>query len=177
MGRMTATTAYETDLLEALTVGLHERLGSVTAAGGDPTKLGSPTELAERMLAVVPAAHPWGEQIGPFYDTAGLVRWLNVSKQALAGRGRRRRLLAVTTADGRILYPAQQFADRQLVTGLPETLAAFRRTPVDGWTIAAWLTTPSSVLDGATPLTWLRASNGPGVVLHAAQQVAARWAQ
>ena len=173
----TTTQAYEKDLLGALTSGLHERLGAVTAAGGDPARLGSPAELARRMLAVVPAAHPWDEQIGPFYDTAGLVRWLEVSKQALSDRVRRRRLLAVTTADGRILYPARQFADRRLVAGLSETLAAFRDVPVDGWAVAAWLTTPSIALAGASPLDWLRAGDEPGPVLLAAQQTAARWAQ
>lgn len=149
----------------------------MAAAGGDPARLGSPADLARRMLAVVPTAHPWDEQIGPFYDTAGLVHWLNVTKQAVSDRVRRSRLLAVTTADGRVLYPARQFADRQLVTGLPETLAAFRETPVDGWTIAAWLTIPCSGLDGVTPLDWLRSGNETAPVLQAAQQAAARWAQ
>lgn len=174
---MTVTQTYEAELLGALTAGLHERLDAVAAAGGDPAKLGSPAEMARRMLAAVPAAHPWDAQIGPFYDTAGLVRWLNVTKQALADRVRRSRLLAVTTANGRILYPARQFADRQLVTGLPETLATFRDTPVDGWTVAAWLTTPCSALGGATPLDWLRTRSDLGPVLQAAQQTAARWAQ
>jgi hypothetical protein len=169
--------AYEAELLGALTAGLHERLEAVAAAGGDPARLGSAADLARRMLAVVPAAHPWDEQIGPFYETAGLVRWLNVTKQALSDRVRRGRLLAVTTADGRVLYPARQFADRQLVQGLPETLAAFRATPVDGWAIAAWLTTPCSALGHSTPLDWLHTHTKPGPAVDAAHEAAARWAQ
>lgn len=174
---MSTTTGYEAELFSALTTGLHERLDAVAAAGGDPARLGSPTDLAQRMLAVVPTAHPWSVQIGPFYDTAGLVCWLHVTKQALSDRVRRGRLLAVTPADGRILYPTGQFADRQLVPGLPETLATFRDIPVDGWTTAAWRTTPCNALDGATPLDWLRTGNPTAPVLAAAQHAAAGWAQ
>lgn len=89
--------AYDGRVLEALAAGLHERLGAVTAAGHDLRELGTPDEVARRMLAVVPAAHPWDEQIGPFYDTAGLTRWLGVTEQALVDRVRRHQLLAVTT--------------------------------------------------------------------------------
>jgi hypothetical protein len=107
------------------------------------------------------AAQAWDERIGPFYDTAGLSAWLGISKQALNDRVRRRRMLAVTTADGRVVYPARQFDGRQLVAGLADALAMFRGAPVDGWAIAAWLATPAAALRGKTPLDWLHHGDNP----------------
>ncbi len=169
-----AANGYESALIDAVTDGLHGRVRALIAAGADPAKLGSPEELANRMLAAVPWAHPWDEQIGPFYDTAGLTLYLGVSKQALADRVARRRLLAVMV-DGRVLYPARQFAGRQLIPGLADTLAEFRDVPVDGWAIAAWLTTPAAALTGATPLDWLTARRRVDAVRGLAAQHAARW--
>jgi hypothetical protein len=169
-----AVTRYESELIDAITDRLHDRVRALIEAGGDPARLGSPEELANRMLAAVPWAHPWDEQIGPFYDTAGLTRYLGVSKQALADRVARRRLLAVSV-DGRVLYPARQFEGRQLIPGLADTLTEFRDVPVDGWVIAAWLTTPAAALDDTTPLAWLK-ERRPVVAARAlAAAHAARW--
>jgi hypothetical protein len=167
--------AYVTEMLTALAAGLHERVAAVRAAGHDPALLGSPGDLAKRMLAAVPATQPWDEQIGPFYDTAELTAWLGISKQALNDRVRRSRMLAVTTADGRVVYPARQFDGRQIVAGLADALAKFRGTPVDGWAIAAWLTTPAAALRGKTPLDWLHHGNDAQRVAGLAEETA-RWA-
>lgn len=167
-------TAFESELIDAVVDRVHDRVNALIAAGGDPAQLGDPEELANRMLAAVPWAHPWNEQIGPFYDTAGLTRYLGVSKQALADRVARRRLLAVTV-DGRVLYPARQFSGRQLIPNLADTLAEFRDVPVDGWAIAAWLTTPAAALDGATPLEWLTGSRPADAARTLAAEHAARW--
>lgn len=166
--------AYESQLIDALTEALHDRLASASAAGEDLASLGTPVELAGRMLAAVPWAHPWDEQIGPFYDTAGLTRYLSVSKQALADRVRRHRMLAVTV-DGRTLYPARQFDGPRLIPGVSDTLAQFRDTSVDGWVIAAWLTTPAAALGSATPLDWLTSRRDPAAPLQLAAEYAARW--
>ncbi len=168
--------AYESDVLTALAAGLHERVAAVRAAGHDPAHLGTPRDLARRMLAAVPATHPWDEQIGPFYDAAGLTAWLGISKQALNDRVRRSRMLAVTTADGRVVYPARQFDGRQLVAGLADALAKFRDTQVDGWAIAAWLTTPAAALRGKTPFDWLHDGDDAQRVAGLAEETAARWA-
>jgi len=169
-----AVTRYERALIDAVTDRVHDRVRALIEAGGDPARLGSPEELANRMLAAVPWAHPWDEQIGPFYDTAGLTGYLGVSKQALADRVARRRLLAVSV-DGRVLYPARQFEGRQLIPGLADTLTEFRDIPVDGWVIAAWLTTPAAALDDTTPLAWLK-ERRPVVAARAlAAAHAARW--
>lgn len=167
-------TAFESELIDAVVERVHDRVHALIAAGGDPAQLGDPVELASRMLAAVPWAHPWDAQIGPFYDTAGLTRYLGVSKQALADRVARRRLLAVMV-DGRMLYPARQFAGRQLIPGLADTLAEFHGVPVDGWAIAAWLTTPAAALDGTTPLEWLTERRPAGAARTLAAEHAARW--
>ncbi|MEO6715265.1 MAG: hypothetical protein ABIM89_17835 [Mycobacteriales bacterium] len=170
---MTAAT-YEAQLIDALSEALHERLAAAHTAGAKLESLGTPAELAGRMLAAVPWAHPWDEQIGPFYDTAGLTRYLGVSKQALADRVRRRRMLAVTV-DGRTLYPARQFDGPRLILGIAETLSEFRDVPIDGWVIAAWLTTPAGALGGATPLDWLTRGKDPAATRLLASKNAARW--
>lgn len=152
---------YEERLLAALSSGVHQRLAVTRAAGRDPRDLGAPDDLAARMLSVVPAAHPWDEQIGPFYDTAGLTRLLAVSKQALFDRVRRGTLLAVTTNDGHVLYPAFQWYGHEPAPGVTSALAAFRSTEVDGWTVAAWFTTAAAALGGATPVACWRGAGTP----------------
>ncbi|GMA89269.1 hypothetical protein GCM10025868_45190 [Angustibacter aerolatus] len=62
---------------------------------------------------------------------------------------RRGRLLACRTADGHLVYPAFQFArDGAVRPGIVDVVAVFTAAGVDGWTTAAWLTTPTDVLDG-----------------------------
>ena len=167
-----AVEAYERDLLDALSEGLRRRLHG---AGRDLRALGDPGDVADRMLALVPVPHPWDAQIGPFYDTPAVVRLLGVSKQAVADRARRGTLLRVTTRQGRHLYPVFQFDRRRLYPAIPQALAPFRDTRVDGWAIASWLTTPAAALDGATPAQWLRDGGDAAPVVALAEDVAARW--
>lgn len=62
-------------------------------------ELGSPEELAERMVATVPEPSPWGE-LGPFYSTRKVAKLLGgVSRQAIADRRKRGTLLGLRTAD------------------------------------------------------------------------------
>ena len=174
---MTVASTFEARLVAELTAGVHERLARAAAAGRDPAAYGSPTELAERMLAAVPTVNVWDAQLGPFYDTAGLTRYLGVSKQALADRVKRRRMLAMTTSDGKVVYPVLQFAGRDLLSGLPDVLAVFRDVPVDGWTLASWLVSPSPNLDGMSVVEWLRAGREVAAAQAVAQTTAARWSQ
>lgn len=75
---------YAQAVLAALAEGLRGRL-----ADRDLESLGAPRDVARRMLATVPAAHPWDAQIGPFYDTADVVSLLGITKQAVSERIRR----------------------------------------------------------------------------------------
>ncbi|MGH3500094.1 MAG: hypothetical protein ACRDQA_04190 [Nocardioidaceae bacterium] len=145
--------------------------------GRDPSFLGTPTEVADRMLATMPVAHPWDAQIGPFYDTPTVARLLNVTKQAIADRVRRRTLLAATTRQGKIVYPTWQFEGRRVLPEVSQAVAAFRDVPVDGWAIGSWFTTPVELLDGATPAQWLGKHRALDPVHALAKETANRWAR
>lgn len=125
----------------------HERAGR-----GARTVLGEPRSFAARAVhASAPLASPWDELVGPFLRSEGVQARLDISRQAVAAKAARRRLLRTITVDGAHLYPLWQFDGHQLVTGLAETLALFPERAVDGWTLAAWLRTPEPDL-GAAPL-------------------------
>jgi hypothetical protein len=54
-------------------------------------------------------------------------------------------------------------------------LPAFRDSPVDGWTLAAWFTTRSATLEGATPAQWLADDGDTGLVRALSEDAARRW--
>lgn len=113
--------------------------------------------------------------IGPFYDAAGVSRYLGISTRALDHQVKHLRLLGMATAEGTVVYPVFQFDGPDLLAGLPEVLAAFRGVRVDGWTLASWLVAPLDGLDGISVIDWLRAGrDGPLARAHA-QAAAARW--
>lgn len=112
--------------------------------------LGEPGNFAQRALAAVaPTASPWDELVGPFIRAEGVRARLVISRQAVAAKAARRRLLRVVTADGDHLYPVWQFENGRLQPGLAEVLAMFPESAVDGWTLAAWLRTPDPDLGEA----------------------------
>lgn len=101
--------------------------------------------------SVEPGSSPWMELVGPATRSTGVQARLGITRQAVAGRARRRRLLRVISADGHHLYPLWQFRGHSVLPGLPEVLALFPESLIDGWTLAAWLRTPDPEL-GASPL-------------------------
>jgi hypothetical protein len=140
-----ATRQFEADLSRV--VAEHGRAGRPARVA-----LGEPRSFARRaVLATTPVASPWDELIGPFTRSDGVQRRLRISRQAVAAKAGRRRLLRVITADGDHLYPVWQFLEGQLVPGLAEVLSLFPERAVDGWTLAAWLRTPDPDL-GEPPI-------------------------
>ncbi len=88
--------------------------------------LGDPRSFAERAVhATAPEASPWDELVGPFLRSDGVQARLGISRQAVAAKAARRRLLRTITADGEHLYPLWQFEGDQLVDGLAEVFALF----------------------------------------------------
>lgn len=174
--------AFRRRLLDAVDEAVVARLREVERRGGVPAELGDPVELAERMTAALPqSGHPLDLELGPFYDTAGLSRWWDVSRQALADRVRRGTLLACRTADGHLVYPAFQFArDGSVRPGIVDAVAVFARHRVDGWTAAVWLTTASPVFDGDSAVDHLVVHRGSAAaiarVVRQAEADAAAWA-
>jgi hypothetical protein len=120
----------------------HERAGRRPRA-----VLGEPRSFAHRAVrASAPLASPWDDLVGPFLRSEGVQSRLRISRQAVAAKAARRRLLRVVTAEGDHLYPVWQFTGNQVVEGLPQVLALFPEGVVDGWTLAAWLRTPDPEL-------------------------------
>jgi hypothetical protein len=174
-----AAVTFRKRLLDAVDAGLSQRLRD--AATADVEALGDPDRLAATMVAAVPLTHPLDAELGPFYDTAGLSRWWDVSRQALADRVRRGTLLACRTSDGHLVSPAFQFArDGQVRPGLAEAVAVLVRGGVDGWTAAVWFTTPSPAFDGESAVDHLVVRRGSAAavrrVLDQARADVAAWA-
>lgn len=136
-----ATREFERALTRV--VATHERAGrSATVVLGDPSS------FAERAVqATAPEASQWDELVGPFLRSDGVQARLQISRQAVAAKAARRRLLRTITVDGEHLYPLWQFVGDRLVDGLAEVLSLFPEPSVDGWTLAAWLRTPDPDLD------------------------------
>jgi hypothetical protein len=157
---------------------LEQLMDEAAAAGVEPDSLGSPAELAERMIATIPQPSPWAKLVGPVYTTQGLRALLGgVSRQAIDDRIARGTLLCLTTADNRRVFPVFQFdAHNQQLAGLSEMLAQLR--PVaDEWTIASWLTHPQASLERKSPIVWLREGLDRAPLDALVRRTAARWAQ
>jgi hypothetical protein len=157
---------------------LARRVETLQRNGHEAADLGDPDELADRMLAAVPAPSPWRD-LGPFYSTSGLARVLGgVSRQAIEERRRRRTILALRTADEVWVYPAFQLDERnRVVAGLTQVLDRFHpETPDDEWMVAAFIAAPQPGLDGRSIAEHLRQGGGLAPVLALADERARRWA-
>lgn len=137
-----------------------------------------PAELAEQLVSAVPTRHDLDRLTGPFYDTAGLTKWLDVSRQALDDRTKKGTLLMCRLQDGTRVYPAWQFRNnRTTVPHLAEALKILRVGAESPWTVATWLRTPLSKLDGVDPVSWLDRGGEPEAVLAVARADADRWSR
>lgn len=135
-----------------------------------------PHAVAERMLAAIPGSHPFDQKLGPFYDTAGLCRWLNVSRQYVHTLINRERLLGLKTADGDLVYPSFQFNDHGgLLPHLEDVLHVLAVGTSSRWQQALWMVTPTPDWGGANAGDLLKQGRAPEVI-EAAQRDADRWA-
>jgi hypothetical protein len=158
--------------------GLEERLSPFDAPGRSLDGIGSPRDLARRMLEIVPIPSRWDDLLGPFYGTGQMAKILGgVSRQAIADRRERRTLLGLKTADGVMVYPTFQFDEHnRVLTGLAEILQAFRDSAVDDWTLAGWLVAPSKDLRGQSVVQELRSGGDLDLLLGLARDAARRFA-
>ncbi|HEX6900773.1 MAG TPA: hypothetical protein VF789_13695 [Thermoanaerobaculia bacterium] len=159
--------------------GLEARLSTYSDQGRPLEKIGSPQELARRMLEVVPVPSRWDDLLGPFYSTRQISAFLGgVSRQAIADRRERRTLLGLKTSDGVVVFPTFQFNDRnEVLAGLSEVLQCFRGSDVDDWTLAGWLVSPLTALEGQSVIQCLRSGKDPQPLLVLARDAARRFAQ
>ncbi|WP_104132317.1 hypothetical protein [Cryobacterium sp. M91] len=122
----------------------------------------------EPTLRADPATAALDAAVGPFYDTAGLSRWLGVSRQAIHKRIGKT-LLAVHTEKNDILYPAFQFTeDGDTLPHLMDAARTLSTGLADEWSIAMWLNTPVDDLDGRSIVECLRAADGGAADVDAA---------
>lgn len=145
------STSSAAAFVDRAALAFRERLAELVASYGLPAE--EPEPLGERASLDAAATAVWTEQVGPFLDTEGVSKVLDgVSRQAVSQRVRAGRLLALRTANGRLVYPLWQFRLGALLPGLPEVLSAAgldAERPTTGWTIASWLATEDPELGGA----------------------------
>jgi hypothetical protein len=158
------------EALEALAKNYAER-------GRTLAELGTAEEIAERMVATVPAPSAWDEILGPFYSTPKLAEILGgVSRQALADRRKRRSLLGLRTEDGAVVYPVFQFnARNEVLPGFREVLQSFDPDDVDDWTLAAWLVASQRSLGGSSIVKWLASGRPREAAFDLARAQASRY--
>lgn len=137
---------------------LQERLDS---EGDDALDVIDTSQLADRLAASVPSnqGSEWDVLIGPFYDTAALVAWKQVTRQRLSTLRRQHRLLSVRTKDGVTLHPSFQFdQDGGLTPALDRVVPVLLPAVADEWSLALWFATPVDDWQGSTPAQMLRGS-------------------
>ena len=172
--------AVEQPEASALTPSQRRLLSAIGAelARQDPS--GSATERVDDIEAAARAAVDalvdtgtfWQEHLGPVYDAKTVAVILGspdkpVSRQAVS----KRPLLALRTGNGRVYYPAFQFANGQPLAGLADLLSTIDEDLVSRWTLASWLVSPEGDLDGVSPIDVLRAGDVERVL-----RVAQAWA-
>lgn len=112
--------------------------------------------------SILDPAVVWVRQLGAFYDTDGVRALLGRDSQPVSRQAvhKRKGLLALTTGNGRVVYPAFQFQGRKPTGGLDKVLTVLPENLVSRWTVASWLTSPEPDLDGDRPIDVL-ANDGP----------------
>lgn len=113
--------------------------------------------------------------IGPFFNTATLSAWLGVHRPTIYRLKRQRVILAITTSDRLLAFPAFQFSHaRDALPALPEVLALLDPADQDPVGSALWLNAPARTFNGATPAELLRQGDQEAVLV-VARQIAAAW--
>ena len=91
---MTDLASFERQIMRLVGLRVHDRLRRASEAQLGPEAFGDPEQIADAMVAALPLGHVFDEISGPFYDTAGLSRWLGISRQALHQKVARHAILA-----------------------------------------------------------------------------------
>ena len=97
---MTELASFEQEIMRLISQKVHNLLRKASEAQLGPEVFGDPEAIADAMVAVLPQSHIFDEISGPFYDTSGLTRWLQITRQALHQRVARHAILACPLDDG-----------------------------------------------------------------------------
>lgn len=166
---------YEEHVIRRVELGLRERI-----ALWDRTRTRVPPEdeVVAAMLDSLTLTHApteLGLAVGPFYDTAGVMKLLgNVTKQAVDDRRRKAGVLALRTSDGKWVYPTFQFSNGEVAGALLPAVRALRDCPA--WSVAQWFVTENDDLDGMSPIDWAKADLPAEPLTRSARHTAAEWA-
>jgi hypothetical protein len=173
-----ATERFAADVLDRVAKDLEVLMEEVEAAGVEPGALGTPAEVARRMVATIPQPSPWAKVLGPVYTTSGVRALLGgITRQAVEDRINRGTLFALTTADRKRVFPVFQFdASNEPLDGLAETVAPLR-PHADEWMIASWLMQPAAELNRRSPVAWLQDGRDRDRLDAFARATASRWAR
>ncbi len=144
---------------------------------GEPG-LGDPGAFGRRAAILAAADVLWRRRLGRLLTSEEVRQVLGVgTRQAVSDFVKRRRLLAIRGADGRLLFPAFQFsATGRPLPALEAVLAAFARAGVDELTVGSWFTGPQDLLEGRTPADWLQSGGADALVIEAARRTASELA-
>ena len=135
-------------------------------------------QLGRRAALLATSELTWDDHLGPMYEWNDVAAVLGTvgTRQGVHDLARRKRLLALPTKGGKLLYPAFQFSGARTLSGLHQLLTELDSAGVSPWTQASWFVTPQDDLDGETPVAFL-SREAPGErVVRAARRAAARLA-
>jgi hypothetical protein len=144
-------------------------------------RLSKPEEqerLGRRAALLATSEITWHEHLGPLYGWSDVAAVLGTvtTRQGVNDLARRRRLLALPTSSGKVLYPAFQFRGARTIAGLHDLLVELDAYGASPWTQASWFVTAQDELDGQSPASYLSRHPCDERVLDAARRAAARLA-
>lgn len=135
-------------------------------------------QLGRRAALLATSELTWDDHLGPMYEWSEVAALLGTvgTRQGIHDLARRKRLLALPTKGGKLLYPAFQFSGGRTPTSLHELLEALDSSQASAWTQASWFVTPQNELDGETPAAFVGRDAIDERVMDAARRAAARLA-
>jgi len=141
---------------------------------GDAPEIQDPEALGRRAALLAVSEMVWGQVLGPLYDVEQVQTILKVkTRQAVSDLAKRGRLLALDGSGGRKLYPAFQFGPNgRPYPEIAKVLEIFEGIVETPYTIASWFVSPQDLLEGETPMAWLRAGKDSSQLLAAARRSA-----
>lgn len=144
----------------------------------DP-ELGDPRALGRRAALLAVAGAVWRRHLGPLLNTKQVAELLGVgTRQAVHDRVKRRRILALSTGERGLAYPAFQFGETgEPYPAIASVLETFAEAGLSPYTVASWLVTPQGELDDLAPARWLADDRDADRLTEAARRSAARTAR
>lgn len=135
----------------------------------DAPELQDPRDLGRRGASLAMSEAAWRKALGPLLETGEAQELLH--PQDVSDLTKRGCVLVLPGFGGRNLYPAFQFSlDARPYPEIAKILEIFSDVVETPYTIASWLVSPQDLLEGETPIAWLRAGKDSSQLLAAAQR-------